>query len=66
MFERRRERRGGILNGEGDWAGNALNELAETRKRIGRYGIEKHFFKESIKELAGIKGVDVPVYSRYE
>ena len=52
-FERRRERRGGILNGEGDWAGNALNELAETRKRIGGYGIVLRRVSRSWRGLRG-------------
>jgi len=58
LFERRRERRGVILKEKGDWAGNALNELAETRKRIEAFGIGKHFFGHSIKELVELKGVD--------
>jgi hypothetical protein len=40
LFERRRQRRGAIFKEEGDWAGNALNGLAETRKRIDQHGIQ--------------------------
>ena len=65
MFERRRERRATILEEEGDWAGNALNELADTRTRIDAYGIGEHFFNEGIEALAGVKGVEAPVYSEY-
>ncbi|KAK4444256.1 hypothetical protein QBC34DRAFT_442751 [Podospora aff. communis PSN243] len=60
LFDRRRERRGTILKEKGDWAGNALNELAETRKRIEAYGIGKHFFRRSIKQLAELKGGKAP------
>ncbi|KAK4233872.1 hypothetical protein C8A03DRAFT_38385 [Achaetomium macrosporum] len=62
LFGRRRERREKILKEEGDWVGNALNELVETRCRIEKYGIGEHFFGASIKELAGIKRVDVSEY----
>jgi hypothetical protein len=58
LFERRRERRGLILKEKGDWAGNALIELAETRERIEAYGIGKHFLRHSIKKLVDLKGVD--------
>jgi hypothetical protein len=41
-----------------DWAGNALNDLVETRKRIERYGIGQHFFHKAAVVLAGWKGVE--------
>ncbi|KAK0641294.1 hypothetical protein B0T16DRAFT_461373 [Cercophora newfieldiana] len=56
LFERRRERRAALLKDGGDWAGNALNELAETRKRIGAYMIGEDFFAKSIEALAKLKG----------
>ncbi|KAI3325414.1 hypothetical protein HD806DRAFT_447584 [Xylariaceae sp. AK1471] len=56
LFEVRRQRRATT----GDWAGNALNELVETRARIDQYGIGDDFFKESIGLLASIKGVKTP------
>jgi hypothetical protein len=65
LFNRRRERREKILLGEGgvgDWVGNALNELVETRCRIEEYGLGEHFFGASIKALAEIKGVDASKY----
>lgn len=43
-----------------DWAGNALNDLVETRKRIDAYGIGEHFFNKAAGELAGLKGVEKP------
>ncbi|KAK7754675.1 hypothetical protein SLS62_003232 [Diatrype stigma] len=52
MFEARRERR----EEAHDWAGNALNDLVETNKRIGAYGVEG-YFRESIALLASMKGV---------
>lgn len=56
MFSARRVRR----EATGDWAGNALNDLAETRVRIDAYGIGDHFFRESIDLLAAIKEVETP------
>ncbi|KAI6085485.1 hypothetical protein F4821DRAFT_240724 [Hypoxylon rubiginosum] len=57
MFDARRERRDTAR----DWAGNALNDLVETR---GRIGIGKHFFQKSIGLLASIKGVERPAFAR--
>lgn len=54
MFETRRERR----EEAEDWAGNALNDLVETEKRISAYGVEG-YFRESIALLASMKGVEV-------
>ena len=62
LFKKRRERREKILEEGGDWVGNALNELSETRTRIEKYGIGEDFFADSIKELAALKGVDAPEY----
>ncbi|KAH9909920.1 hypothetical protein F4778DRAFT_713399, partial [Xylariomycetidae sp. FL2044] len=56
LFATRRERR---LSTD-DWAGNALNDLVETRDRIGQYGIGEHFFCNTIKSLASIKGIEPP------
>ncbi|KAI1118988.1 hypothetical protein F5Y14DRAFT_186585 [Nemania sp. NC0429] len=56
MFSTRRERRATTE----DWAGNALNDLAETRARIEQYGIGEHYFRESINLLAAAKGVEPP------
>ncbi|KAI1324015.1 hypothetical protein F5Y16DRAFT_324576 [Xylariaceae sp. FL0255] len=62
LFEVRRQRRATTE----DWAGNALNELVETRDRIGAYGIGCHFFTESIGLLATVKGVEVTLKYRDE
>ncbi|KAI0443729.1 hypothetical protein F4803DRAFT_549828 [Xylaria telfairii] len=56
LFDVRRQRHATTV----DWAGDALNELVETRARIDRYGIGDHFFKESIELLASIKGTRAP------
>jgi hypothetical protein len=59
MFVTRRARR----ETTDDWAGNALNDLAETRRRIEMYGIGEHFSDSSIGHLASWKGVDKPAYT---
>jgi hypothetical protein len=48
------------LKEKGDWAGNALHDLAETTKRNDASGLGDHFFYYSIRALAEIKGVEVP------
>ncbi|KAI0011585.1 hypothetical protein F4779DRAFT_572335 [Xylariaceae sp. FL0662B] len=56
MLRVRRDRR----ESAADWAGNALNDLVETRQRIDAYGIGQHFFRRSIELLCEMKGVEVP------
>lgn len=56
LFETRRQRRESIE----DWAGNALNDLVETNRRIDAYGIGDHFFRKSIALLSSIKGIEAP------
>ncbi|KAI1292693.1 hypothetical protein F5Y03DRAFT_375377 [Xylaria venustula] len=56
LFDVRRKRHATTV----DWAGDALNELVETRARIHEYGIGDHYFKESIGLLASIKGTRAP------
>ncbi|KAK5655517.1 hypothetical protein OQA88_5788 [Cercophora sp. LCS_1] len=53
-------RREKVVAEERDWAGNALNDLAETRQGIEGYGIGEQFFRKSIKALAALKGVEFP------
>lgn len=60
MFSARRERREATK----DWAGNALNDLAETRARIEAYGIGEYFFGESINLLAALKEVEPPQWQQ--
>ncbi|KAK4209753.1 hypothetical protein QBC37DRAFT_429896 [Rhypophila decipiens] len=61
MFRARQERREKVVSEEnGDWAGNALNDLVETRMRIDKYGIGEHYFRESVHKLAELKGVEAP------
>lgn len=56
LFQRRKERR----ESTGDWVGNALNDLVETRDRIDAFGIGDHYFEKAIALLASVKGVEVP------
>ncbi|KAI8304856.1 hypothetical protein K4K61_005832 [Colletotrichum sp. SAR11_59] len=61
LMTRRRTRRVDTV----DWAGNALNDLSETRRRIDSWGLGKHYFAKSIAKLSAIKGIDVPRYNDY-
>lgn len=48
-----------------DWAGNAVNDLSETRRRIDGWGLGEHYFAKSIAQLSAIKGIEVPRYNDY-
>ncbi|KAF4474936.1 hypothetical protein CGGC5_v016495 [Colletotrichum fructicola Nara gc5] len=61
LMTRRRTRRMDTV----DWAGNALNDLSETRRRIDSWGLGEHYFAKSIAKLSAIKGIDVPRYNDY-
>ncbi len=58
LFEVRRQRR----ETAEDWVGNALNDLVETRNRLGDYTLSDYFFRDSIALLGSMKGIDVPDY----